>query len=134
MEREEFLRGVAALKKQIKLEEGVQRRDKRIIRMPRKTKEDFTRLGAAIREREKDKKYPHNDVSRVQSDAASRKCWLTALYVAYNLVRGKMVAQRSDRLSQDVDWGYPRKLQRAREIFDDAVAAQPAESHSRQVI
>ena len=125
MEREDYRRGVAALKKQIKLEESVQRRDKQITRMPRKTDEDLTRLGDALREREKGKKYPHQDVSWVQSSVASRKCWLTALYVTYNLVRGRMVAQRVDRLSQDVNWGYPRKLQDARKIFDDAVAAVP---------
>jgi hypothetical protein len=125
MDHEACLRGVAALRQEIKKNEARQRQDKQIIRMPRKTKDDLARLGEALDERERGKKYPNPCVSWVQSSAASRKPRLTALYVTYNLVRGKMVAQRVDRYSPCERWGYPKQLREARKIFDDAVAAVP---------
>jgi len=122
MERETFRRGVAALKKQIKLEERVQRAEKRLTRMPRKTKEERERLYAALKEHERGKQYPNPHVDWMQSRVATRKPWLTALYVTYNSVRGRMITQRVDKYCQSE---YIRKLQRAKEIFDEAVKLQP---------
>jgi len=125
MDREGFLAGIAALKKEIKEAEGLQRTEKRIIRMPRKTPEDIERLRSAIHESEKGKKYPTQSVDLVQSHVACRKSWLTALYVTYNLVRGKSVAQRVDKHSTCEHYGYPKQLREARRIFDVATALVP---------
>jgi hypothetical protein len=122
MDREAYHRGVAALKKQIKLEERVQRAEKQLTRMPRKTKEERERLYAALHEHEKGKKYPNPRVDWMQSRVAMRKPWLTALYVTYNSVRGRTITQRVDKSCQS---GYIRKLQQAKEIFDEAVKLQP---------
>ena len=122
MDRESFLRGVDALRQQIAAMEVVQRRDKKIIRMPRKTSEDREALMLALNEREKGKRYMRPDVGWVQHDIEVQKVWITALLVTYNLVRGKGVPYRVDKYCRAE---YTLRLQEARKIFDNAVAAVP---------
>jgi len=123
MDRESFLRGVAALRREIAALEVQQRADKVIIHMPH----DSAECRAVVRAdgEARGKRYlEYYDVGSVQSRIAMRKVQITARLVTYNLVRGKGVPYRVDSYHRAE---YTRQLQAARQIFDNAVADKPVE-------
>lgn len=124
MDRESFRRGVAGLKKEIAETEKRQRRDKKIIRTPRKTKEDHARLRLEIDRCHKREYGFQTYVSEVQSAVANRKVWLTAMLVIYSTVRGKSTPYRVDKYCV---LDYNVMLARARRLFDEATRAQGIE-------
>ena len=119
MDREGFLRGVAALRKHIATLVSVQCFEKGLTRMSHISKEsrDIVReYGSSIGMRYLE----YFDMGSIQSYVTRRKIRITAALVTYALVRGKGVAHKVDKYSGGE---YTHELKRARLIFDNAVAA-----------
>jgi hypothetical protein len=122
MDRESFLRGVAALKQTIAEYEVKQRADKVIIHMPHNSAKCREAVEADYKARSIGRVYWDYRVGGIQSRVVLRKVWITALLVTYNLVRGKSVPYRVDRYNRA---HYTSLLWQAQQIFDSAVANKP---------
>ena len=117
IDREAFRAGFAVLKSHLAEAVKLQCRDKQLLRMPRKTKEERERLRDAVFKRNEHTRYW--DMGLLQSDAAMRKPRITALLATHNTVRGKEAPYRIAKYDQA---RYNHLLKKAQELFDTAVA------------
>lgn len=122
MTREAFLRGVAELKLHIKRLAAAQRRDKKILRMPRKNSEQLALIEAAITARDiwGDQYTPSKpDISWLQMTTAERRMRITAFLMIYAKVRGKEPPYKTTKYHAGM---FESRLRGAQGVFDTGVA------------
>ena len=118
MDREAYLSGRAALKTKIKAMSFEQKRDKAILRMPRKTKEDHAALGAAIKEAGHSTGYGYDRTSDAQTRRWFRRQKITAYLNVYAKIRGK---ESGNPMGKDYyKYSYEKHVAEAQEMFDHA--------------
>lgn len=124
MDRETFVTTVRKFKAFINEISETQKRDKRIMRMPRKTAEQRAAVQAEVL------KYhpsPYNwDVSIVQSRVAARKMEITALLNQYLLFRGKTSVHKTAGYGESYRFAYAKVR---KEVVDRCCIALDANSH-----
>jgi hypothetical protein len=115
--REMYGRGIWILKERIKDLAEVQKKDKQILRMPRKTKGDLCQLQYALSALDRDSKYYKYDTSQLQSAVQMRRFKISAYLNVYAEVRGKAPCH-SPR--DGLTYYLPRYTKEAREEFEKA--------------
>jgi hypothetical protein len=114
-----YSKGIWVLKERIKELAAAQKRDKTILRMPRKTIEQREALKAAIDATD----YTWKDVSTVQCGCILRRPKITAYLEVYAQVRGKTPANGPGK-----DYYLPTyrtHLQDAQKLFDETAKRTP---------